>query len=234
MRISAILLAVVMMKGSDLDIRLAKWQPVKMSFDASGLSLREQQMIQKLVEASQYLDSIYWRQTDPEAMALYKSTSDPKLRRLLMIHGSRFDLIDENRPFAGREPASPGWALYPKGLTREQIERYVKQHPDKKEELYSPYTIIERRGDALVGRPYHEVYRPFLEPITKALREAAALSDDADFAEFLRRRADALLVDDYYESDLLWVDLKDPKFDVVFAPYETYGDEILGEKTSYG
>jgi len=234
MRISAILLAVVMMKGSDLDNRLAKWQPVKMSFDASGLSLREQQMIQKLVEASQYLDSIYWRQTDPEAMALYKSTSDPKLRRLLMIHGSRFDLIDENHPFAGTEPASPGWALYPKGLTREQIERYVKQHPDKKEELYSPYTIIERRGDALVGRPYHEVYRPFLEPITKALREAAALSDDTAFAEFLRQRAAALLVDDYYKSDLLWMDLKDPKFDVIFAPYETYLDEVLGVKTSYG
>jgi hypothetical protein len=234
MRILAILLAVVMMKTSNLDDRLAKWQPVKMSFDASGLNPRERQMIQKLVEASQYLDNIYWRQTDPEAMALYKSTTDPKLRRLLMIQGSRFDLIDENRPFAGTEPASPGWALYPKGLTREQVEQYVKQHPEKKEELYSPYTIIERRGDALVGRPYHEVYRPFLGPIAKALREAAALSDDKAFAEFLRERADALLIDDYYKSDLLWMDLKDPKFDVIFAPYETYLDEVLGVKTSYG
>src|SRR5215475_3970773 len=234
MRILAILLAVVMMKASDLDQRLAKWQPVKMSFDPSGLSPRERQMIQKLVEASRYLDNIYWRQTDPEALALYKSTSDPKLRKLLMIHGSRFDLIDENHPFAGIEPVSPGWALYPKGLTREHIEQYVKEHPEKKEELYSPYTIIERRGDALVGRLYHEVYRPFLEPSAKALREAAALSDDAAFAEFLRQRADALLVDDYYKSDLLWMDLKDPKFDVVFAPYETYLDDVLGVKTSYG
>src|SRR5215510_6883962 len=234
MRISAILLAVVMMKTSDLDDRLAKWQPVKMSFDGSGLNPRERQMIQKLVEASQYLDNIYWRQTDPEALTLYKSTTDPKLRRLLMIHGSRFDLLDENRPFAGAEPASPGWGLYPKGLTREQVEQYVKQHADKKEELYSPYTIIERRGDALVGRPYHEVYRPFLEPIAKALREAAALSDDKAFAEFLRERADALLIDDYYKSDFFWMDLKDPKFDVIFALYETYLDEVLGVKTSYG
>jgi len=234
MRILAILLAVALMKTSDLDDRLAKWQPVKMSFDTSGLNPRERQMIQKLVEASQYLDNIYWRQTDPEALALYKSTTDPKLRRLLMIHGSRFDLLDENRRFTGSETASPGWGLYPKGLTREQIEQYVKQHPEKKEELYSPYTIIERRGDALVGQPYHEVYRPFLEPIAKALREAAALSDDKAFAEFLRERADALLIDDYYKSDLLWMDLKDPKFDVIFAPYETYLDEVLGVKTSYG
>ena len=234
MRILAILLAVVMMKASDLDQRLAKWQPVKMSFDSSGLSPRERQMIQKLVEASRYLDNIYWRQTDPKALALYKSTVDPKLRKMLMIHGSRFDLIDENHPFSGTEPVSPGWALYPKGLTREHIEQYVKEHPEKKEELYSPYTIIERRGDGLVGRPYHEVFRSFLEPSAKALREAAALSDDAAFAEFLRQRADALLVDDYYKSDLLWMDLKDPKFDVIFAPYETYLDEVLGVKTSYG
>jgi len=228
MRVSAILLAVLMMKASDIDERLAKWQPVKMSFDGSGLRPRERQIVQKLVEASQYLDNIYWRQADPEALTLYKSTQDPKLRRLLMIHGSRFDLIDENHPFTGSEPASPGWGLYPKGLTREEIEQYVKQHPEKKEELYSPYTIVERRGGELVGRPYHEVYRPFLEPAAKALREAAGLSDDAAFAEFLRQRADALLVDDYFKSDLLWMDLKDPKFDVIFAPYETYLDEVLG------
>ena len=70
--------------------------------------------------------------------------------------------------------------------------------------------------------------------MTKALREAATLSEDEAFAEFLRQRADALLVDDYYASDLLWMDLKDPKFDVVFAPYETYLDDVLGVKTSYG
>src|SRR5215813_10906264 len=224
MRILAILLAVAMMKTSDLDDRLAKWQPVKMSFDASGLNPRERQMIQKLVEASQYLDNIYWRQTDPEALALYKSTTDPRLRRLLMIHGSRFDLIDENHPFAGTKPMSADRGLYPKGVRREQIEQYVKQHSEKKQELYSPYTIVERRGNELVGRHYHEVFRPFLEPMTKALREAAALSDDKPFSEFLRQRADALLTDDYYRSDLLWLELHNPKFDVVFAPYETYLD----------
>src|SRR5437764_4570369 len=70
--------------------------------------------------------------------------------------------------------------------------------------------------------------------MTKALRDAAALSDDKAFAEFLRGRADAFLNDDYYKSDLLWMDLQDPKFDVIFAPYETYLDDVLGVKTSYG
>src|SRR5262244_3159166 len=222
------------MTGHDLDRRLTKWQPVNMPFDASGLSPREHRMVEKLVEASQWLDCIFWRQSDPEALALFKSSTDPKLRRLLMIHGSRFDLIDEHRPFTGTEPMPPGRSLYPKGLTREQIEEYVKQHPGKKEELYNTHTVTERRGDELVARPYHEVYKAFLEPMTKALCEAAALSDDKAFAEFLRKRADALLVDDYYQSDLLWIDLKAPKFDVVFAPYETYLDDVLGVKASYG
>ncbi len=228
------LLPLVVAQSNDLDQRLSKWQQVKMPFDSSALSARERKLVEKLVEASQYLDAIYWRQSDPDGLALYKSTRDPKLRRLLMIHGSRFDLIDENRPFVGNEPMPPGRALYPKGLTREQIEQYVKAHPEKKDEIYNPYTVVERRGADLAGRPYHEVFRQFVQPMAKALREAAALSDDKAFAKFLEQRADAFLKDDYYQSDLLWLDLKDPKFDVIFAPYETYLDDLLGVKTSYG
>ena len=234
MRALTVLLVLFSMAVSDIDQRLARWRPVKMPFNASGINARERQMVQKLVEASQHLESIFWRQSDPEGLALYQSTNDQKLKRLLMINGGRFDLVDENRPFTGAEPLSAGRGLYPKGLTREQIEEYVARNPAKKEELYNPYTIVERRGTELAGRPYHEAYRHQIEPMTKALRDAAALSDDKPFGEFLRQRADALLTDDYYKSDLLWVDLKDPKFDVIFAPYETYLDEVLGVKTSYG
>src|SRR5205823_11739213 len=75
---------------------------------------------------------------------------------------------------------------------------------------------------------------PFVKSAVDALRKAAALSPDAGFAKFLRLRADALLSDDYYPSDVAWVDLKNPKVDVIFAPYETYLDDLLGVKTSYG
>jgi hypothetical protein len=219
---------------------LAQWRRVEMPFDATALSARERQMVEKLVEASQDLDDIYWRQSDPEALALYKSLAsstsrrDRALRRLLVINGSRFDLLNHDQPFVGTEPMSPGGGLYPLGLTRQEIEQYVRQHPGQKVAVYDPYTVLRWQGKRLEAIPYHVEYKEFLEPAARALREAAALSDDAAFARFLRLRAEALLNDDYYQSDLAWLDLKNPKFDVIFAPYETYLDGVLGVKTSYG
>ncbi len=221
--------------GPDLDRLLARWKRVPMPFEAGGLSAQERQLVEKLVDASRYLEDIFWRQSDPEALRLLASaTLDPRLRRLLMINGSRFDLIDGNRPFVGTEPFSPGAGLYPRGLTEVDIARYVAAHPRMRDGIFSPTSIVARRGEDLPWFPYRAAYRQFLEPAAQTLRDAAALSADAQFARFLRLRAAALVSDDYYPSDVAWLDLKDPKFDVIFAPYETYLDGVLGVKTSYG
>ncbi len=102
----------------DLMAELAKFKPVQMPFDSSHLSAREQQMVAKLVEACQNLESIYWRQSDPEGLELYHALAasrDPKdiaLRRYLRINGSRFDLIKNNAPFVGTLPMPPGRAIF--------------------------------------------------------------------------------------------------------------------------
>jgi len=224
----------------DLTERLAKFRRVDMAFHSTGLTEREKKLVAKLVDASRNLESIFWRQNDPEGLMLYqslansKSPKDQELRHYLWINGSRFDLIDENRPFVGTTPMSKGRGFYPEGLTRKQVEQYVQEHPDKRDEIYSSTTIVRWQGDRLEAVPYHIAYRAFLEPAARDLREAAGLTDDPAFANFLRLRADALLTDDYFKSDLAWLDLKDPKFDVIFAPYETYDDGLLGVKGSYG
>ena len=222
------------MATSATDAILAKWQPLKMPYASAGLSARDRQLVEKLVEASRYLESIYWRQSDPEGLHLFQTTNDAALKRLLLVNGCRWDLLNDNRPFTGTEPMPPGHALYPKELTRGEIEQYVKRHPEDKAAIYDPFTVVEKRGDRLVGVPYHTAYKEFVDPMSKALREAAELSDDPAFARFLRLRADALLSDDYYASDIAWLELENPKFDVIFAPYETYLDDLLGVKTSYG
>jgi len=214
--------------------RLSKWKPVEMPFHAESLAVKEKQMVEKLVDASRLLDQVYWQQSDLAGLKLYHSTTDRALKQLLEIMGCRWDLIDENRPFTGSEAMPPGHELYPRGLTRAQIEQYVAQHPADKAAVYDPFTVVKRQGQRLIGVPYREEYKQWLQPMAKDLREAADLSPDPAFANFLRLRADALLSDDYYKSDLAWMDLKDPKFDVIFAPYETYLDDLLGVKTSYG
>jgi Peptidase family M49 len=224
----------------DLDQRLAKFRRVRMPFHSAGLSLREQKLVRKLVEACGYLESVFWRQSDPDGLTLYQSLAsstmprDLKLRAYLRINAARFDLIDENKPFVGTDPMPPGRGFYPAGLTREQVEEYVKQHPGQKAAIYDQFTIVRWKDGKLEAVPYHIAYRSFLEPAAQALRDAAKLSDDASFAKFLELRADALLSDDYFPSDLAWLDLKNPKFDIIFAPYETYLDSLLGVKGSYG
>src|ERR1700748_1191651 len=226
--------------NEDIAAQVNKFKLVSMPFSVSGLSDNERKMVYKLVEASQFLESIYWRQSDPKGLELYKrllgcnQVMNQKIRRFLIINGSRYDLLENNKPFVGSDPFPPGRALYPAGLTRADIEAYVAKHPEKKAQIYSPYTVVKRQGAELIGVPYHVEYKPWLTGAANALREAAALSADKAFANFLRLRAEALLTDDYYKSDIAWLELENPKFDIIFAPYETYLDDLLGVKTSYG
>ena len=224
----------------DLDRRLARFRRVPMPFRAAGLTAREQKLVRKLVEACGYLESIYWRQSDAEGLSLYQALAastnlrDRKLRNYLRINAGRFDFVDENKPFVGKDPMALGRGFYSANLTREQVEQYVKKHPEQKVAIYDQFTIVRWDDGKLETVPYHIAYRTFLEPAAQALRDAAALSDDPAFAKFLQLRADALLSDDYFPSDLAWLDLKNPKFDIIFAPYETYLDGLLGVKGSYG
>jgi hypothetical protein len=237
----------------DLAERVAKFKLVHMPFNSAGLSAREKEMVAKLVDASGLLDCIYWRQSDPQGLKLYlslASSKDPQdelLRRYLKINGSRFDLIDHDQPFVGTQPMPPGRGFYffstAEALTRPAIEQIIEKSPEQKAGIYDPHTIVQYDITAQDWTnhfyrtkitPYHSAFKEFLEPMAKDLREAAALSDDPAFAKFLRLRADALLTDDYYASDIAWLDLENPKFDVVFAPYEVYDDSLLGVKTTYG
>jgi hypothetical protein len=230
----------------DLATRVAKFKLVHMPFNSKGLSAREIRMVKKLVDASGLLDCIYWRQSDPEGLKLYLAllnSSDPQealLRRYLKINGSRFDLIEDDEPFVGTEPMPIGRGFY-NGMAKSDLAAYLKQNPSARDAVYSPYTIAQSRSAAetsdfstMAFVSYHAVFAKFLGPMEKDLREAADLSDDPAFANFLRLRADALLTDDYYASDIAWLDLQNPKFDMVFAPYEVYTDSLLGVKTTYG
>ncbi len=221
-------------------VQLQKYRRVNMPFATAGLSTRERQLVEKLAEATRHLDELFWQQSDPQGLLLYRSLAgsakaeDQQLRRFLQINGGRYDLIREYAPFAGAPPRPLGGSVFPADLTKAEFDAYVVKNTQQKSALYSGVTVVERKGTELVAVPYHVAYRQWLAPMSKALEQAAALSDDPAFAHYLKLRAAALLTDDYYESDLAWLDLVNPKFDLIFAPYETYLDRFLGVKTSYG
>src|SRR5882724_8450252 len=115
----------------DLDARLAKFKPIEMPFNRAGLSEREQKLVEKLVDAANRIEQIYWRQSDPEGLKLYvrlEKSADPldkKVLRFMKINGSRYDLLDELRPFVGKESAPRGRALYPSDLSQADVEQYA-------------------------------------------------------------------------------------------------------------
>src|SRR6185295_4739032 len=151
----------------------------------------------QLVVASRALESMFWRQSDPVGLALYKALASidtpaaRDVRHYLFINGSRWDLVRENEPFVGTMPMPPGHYLYPPDLTRAGADAYVAAHPAAKPAIYGPFTTIRRSGADLVGRPYHDEYVPFARDAAEALRKAASLSPDPAFVRFLRLRADA-------------------------------------------
>ena len=224
----------------DLAHRIAQFKRVQMPFDAGTLTPNERKEIDELVAASRALESMYWRQSDPVGLALYQALASDAtplardVRHYLFINGSRWDLVHENEPFVGTQPVPPGHYLYPTDLTRTAADAYVAAHPADKAGMFDPFSVVRRSGDRLTARSYHEEFAPFVKEAVDALNRAAALSPDAAFANFLRLRARSLQTDDYYASDVAWVELRNPKIDVIFAPYETYLDDLLGVKTSYG
>ena len=214
--------------------RAARWRDVTIPYHRDGLTPTEQEMVAKLADACRLLDEVYWRQSDLRGLAMYRTTQDPVLAKLFGIMGSRWDLLDNNAPFIGKELMPPGHEMYPHELTQAQIDQFVKEHPEAKDAIYNPWTVVKGTPDRLTTVPYHEAYAEWLKPMAADLRAAAKLTNDAAFARFLNLRADSLLTDDYYASDVAWLDMKNPKIDIIFAPYESYLDDLMGVKTSYG
>ncbi len=225
----------------DIAERVARLQPIDMSqgLDLSGLEDWEVAVLDRLIQAADYMEEIYWRQRSVEGAALrdrLELSDDPEdqaLAHLLRLNAGPYDILSGEEPFiAGVSPMPPGAALYPPDLTAEELEAYVAAHPGEKDTLLSPYTVVRREGDKLVAVPYHQEYAVWVEPAARLLEEAAALTEEPSLRAYLLHRAQALRTDDYYQSDVDWVRLQG-NLDVVIGPIEVYIDGLMGLKTAY-
>jgi hypothetical protein len=229
----------LLVKASDIQQRLAKFAPTEITLDESILTSEDRALLNKFISAAQHIDDIFWKQAYPPGLAikaqLEKSTlpEDKDYLRFFRINFGPFDRQDENKPFIGTVQKPAGAGFYPPDLTKQEFEDYLAKNPAEKEHLESPFTVVERKDGRLVAIPYPVKYKDDVEKIAQTLREAAGLTTNPSLQNYLIRRAQDLLSNDYYESDCLWIDLKDNLAEIVIGPFEVYEDGLMGIKASY-
>ncbi|HEY8133983.1 MAG TPA: peptidase [Thermoanaerobaculia bacterium] len=217
----------------DIPQRVAQLPRTMIDYDRSLLNDNERQVVAKLIEASKLIDEIFWRQVSEDNPALREQLPRPSAAfDYFVMNKGPWDRLKDDEPFIGTKKKPAGAAFYPEDMTKEEFERYIAAHPEKKDELQGLFTNVRRDGTALVGVPYSAFYRDFLEPAAARLREAAALTTNESLRNFLNKRADALLSDNYRDSDMAWMDLSGP-IEVVIGPYEVYEDNLFNYKASF-
>ena len=202
------------------------------------LSDAHKAMIPLLIEAAEEMDAVFWQQAYGDRDALLSSL-DGDLRRFAEVNYGPWDRLDGNEPFVdGVGPKPPGANLYPADLSKEDFEAAVAEaraagDTARADALTSLYTLVRRTesGD-LTAVPYSKAFGEHFQRAAAKLREAAEYAEDDGLRNYLTLRADALLSDDYFASDLAWMDMKDNVLDVVIGPIETYEDGLMGAKAA--
>lgn len=225
--------------GYDLAAQRAKIARIPMSPNTAFLNAEEREVVNLLIQAAELMNPIYLRQRsvgNPTIRAEIARSQHPQKALLLDmfdLHFGPWDTLAENHPFYGGVKMPAGAGFYPEDLTKAEFDAYLAAHPDDKAALTDGYTVVKRRGDRLVAVPYSTEYRQWLEPAAKLLERAAARTSNASLKKFLRLRAKAFQTNDYYESELAWMDVTGTPIEVVIGPYEVYTDSLYGTKTAF-
>jgi hypothetical protein len=234
--------AVVMPDLNRLNEMTARFAPVKLKTNDSGLSPADRKALAKLVEAARVLNSVFMDQLwDGDRVMYEKLQKDEtplgKARlHFFWINKGPWSDLDEHAAFIPGAPERKplGANFYPQDMKREEFEAWAKTlYPESRQSAEGFFTVIRRDAKGkLVAIPYSQAYAPDLTRAAKLLREAASVTDNASLRKFLNLRADAFLSNNYYESDIAWMDLDAP-LDITIGPYETYNDELFGYKAAF-
>src|SRR5277367_1347059 len=227
---------------SQLNQMIARFAPAEMRVDLSGLSAGDRRALSKLIEAARLYNRIFMRQLWSGNLTLLdqlRSDHTPLGQARLpyfLLNKSPWSEIDEHTAFIPGVPARKpaGANFYPEDMTREEFETWTKTLPPAdKQAAEGFFTVIRRDSQKrLKAVPYSVEYHDDLARAANLLEEAAGLTTNPTLKRFLLTRGAAFLSNDYYESDLAWMDLDAP-VDITIGPYETYNDEIFGYKAAF-
>ncbi len=214
---------------SPMEQLTAKYVQVPLTADISHLSANEKEMLKLLFKAADIMDELFWLQNYGNKEDLMAKIDDPAARKFAMINYGPWDQLDNQRPFIdGYGPKPRGAMFYPADMTDEEFE--ALDNPNKNSE----YTLIRRKDDGQLKVVwYNEAYQEKIHEAAFLLRHASELAGDPEFASYLNMRARALLTDDYLESDMAWMDVRNNNVDIVIGPIEHYLDSRYGIKAAH-
>ena len=208
---------------------LSKYTPFALTTDLSQLSGNQQKMVKILIEASSYMDELFWYDAYGSKEDFLTSIDGADQKAFAMINYGPWDRLNGNAAFIEGTPDKPAGAnYYPTDMTKEEFEASTLAD---KADLYT-YIRRDDQGE-LISVPYHKQFAEEVSEVSRLLLEAAELAEDEGLKNYLTLRAAAITTDDYQASDMAWLDMKSNQIDVVIGPIETYEDQLYGYKAAH-
>jgi Peptidase family M49 len=233
---------------AELQKMTARFAPAEIGADLSGLARHERDALARLVDAARIMDALFLRQVwagnaamlhelaQKAAMPVGPRASRTAAARLhcFLINKGPWDRLDANAPFVPGAPPKPASAnFYPPDASKEDLQKWMDGLSAKARDAAAGFfTIIRRDGKGFTAVPYSLEYQGELARAAELLREAARLTTEPTLQAFLTARADAFLSNDYYESDVAWMEIEGA-IEPTIGPYEVYEDEWFNAKAAF-
>lgn len=214
---------------SVLQKKVNDFVPFKLQADLSSLTENQKKMIPLMIEAANIMDELFWIEAYGDKNRLLDTLENEWAKKYVRINYGPWERLNNNEPFiegAGKKPL--GANFYPEDMTKEEFNEYGNEN---KSDLY---TLIRRdEKGRLTTIPYHIAFENKIKEAAGLIKQAAVLAEDEGFKKYLELRAEALLTDEYFESDMAWMDMRNNKIDFVVGPIETYEDRLFGYKAAH-
>lgn len=220
-------------KDQMLEKMVIQFAETDITYDESLLDDNQKQVIENLYFASIIMDDLFFSQVYSKNYEVKNQLKTENEKKYFEIMFGPFDRLNHNKPFIGTTQKPKGANFYPEDMTKEEFDNWIKNHPEDEASFSSEFTVIRREAEKLVAIPYSKFYKDRLEKAADYLVRAAKYADNESLKNYLTTRAKAFLSNDYYESDMAWMDLKDHTIEVVIGPYEVYEDELFNYKAAF-
>ncbi len=213
---------------SEMQKKVEEFASVKLTADLSQLTAEEKELVGIFLDIADIMDDLFWMQAYGNKADM-DTISDTYVKDFAMINYGPWERLNDMKPFVGGYGEKPlGANFYPKDMTKEEFDALKDKNKS------SLYTVVRRDKDGkLVVKWYREEYKEQIDKVCSLLDKAISLAKDEGLKKYLTERKKAFQTDDYFASDMAWMDMKNSKLDFVVGPIENYEDRLFGAKAAY-